>query len=133
MFEQVKQKLTPFWTLQLCGWGAFGFSMFMATVVWTPLGEAALIKSVITSLGLLFSLPLRVINQHLYRRNLTLPKIIAVSAGCAYISAMLWTVCYHLAMEIISDWSRGLPFKLGRWSGMFDGALYHTFVLFAWS
>lgn len=133
MLEQVKHKLTLFWKLQLCGWGAFGFSMLMATVVWAPLGKAALVKGVFTSLGLLFSLPLRVINQRLYRRNLTLPKIIAASAGCAYISAMLWTVCHHLTVEIISDWNQGLPFKIGRWSALFDGAMYHTFVLLAWS
>lgn len=133
MFEQFKHKLTPFWTLHLCGWGAFGFSMFMATVVWTPLGKAALIKGVFTSLGLLFSLPLRAINQRLYRRNFPLPKIIAVSAGFAYISAMLWTVSYHLTIEIISDWSQGLAFEIGKLSALFNGALYHTFVLLAWS
>jgi two-component system, LytTR family, sensor kinase len=133
MFEQFKHKLTPFWTLQFCGWGAFGFSMFMATLVWVPIGEAALIKGVFTSIGLFFSLPLRAINQHLYRRNLTLPKIIAVSAGCVYILGTLWTVCFHLTMEVISDWSRGLPFEIGKWSALFNGALYHVFVLLAWS
>jgi two-component system sensor histidine kinase AlgZ len=36
-------------------------------------------------------------------------------------------------MEIISDWSRGLPFEVGKWSALFNGALYHTFVMLAWS
>jgi hypothetical protein len=67
MFAQLKHKLTPFWTLQFCGWGAFGFSMFLATAAWLPLGSAALDKAIFTLLGMLFSLPLRAIYRRLYR------------------------------------------------------------------
>jgi len=133
MFGEIKHKLTPFWTLQLCGWGAFGFSMFLATGGWMPLQEAALQKGLFTSLGLLFTLPLRSIYQRLYDRNLTFPKIIAISAGCSYLAAMLWTMCSYLTVEFIRDWSRGAQFGVGRWSAMFDGGLYHTFVMLAWS
>src|SRR5262245_12818777 len=114
MFGEIKHKLTPFWTLQLCGWGAFGFSMFLATGGWMPLQEAALQKGLFTSLGLLFTLPLRSIYQRLYDRNLTFPKIIAISAGCSYLAAMLWTMCSYLTVEFIRDWSRGAQFGVGR-------------------
>jgi two-component system, LytTR family, sensor kinase len=133
MIEQVKHKLTLFWTLQLCGWGAFGFSMFLATAVWLPLSSAALEKTIFTILGLLFSLPLRAIYQRLYLRHLTFPKIIVISAACAYIAALLWTMCFYLVIEIIHDWSSGKPFVLGKWSSLLNGGLYHTFVMFAWS
>jgi two-component system, LytTR family, sensor kinase len=133
MFEEVKHKLTPFWMLQLCGWGAFGFSMFLATAVWLPLGSAALDKAIFTLLGLLFSLPLRAIYQGLYKKQLSFPKIILVSAVCAYIAALLWTMAFYLATEWIRDWSSGRPFQVEKWSSLLNGGLYHTFVLFAWS
>lgn len=133
MFAQLKQKLTPFWTLQFCGWGAFGFSMFLATAAWLPLGFAAFNKGIFTLLGMLFSLPLRALYQRLYRRHLSFPIIIAVSAACAYVSALLWTGCFYLVMQFIDDWSSGRPFQIEGWSALLNGGLYHTFVLFAWS
>jgi two-component system, LytTR family, sensor kinase len=133
MFVQNKHKLTPFWTLQLCGWGAFGFSMFLAMAAWLPLGSAALEKTIFTLLGMLFSLPLRAIYQRLYRRHLTIPQIIVVSATCAYVAALLWTMCFYLVIELIHDWSSGKPFALGKWSLLLNGGLYHTFVMLAWS
>jgi two-component system, LytTR family, sensor kinase len=133
MFKQAKARLTPFWTLQLCGWGAFGFSMFLATAAWLPLGSAALEKTLFTLLGLLFSLPLRAIYQPLYRKQLSFAKIIVVSAACAYIAAMLWTMSFYMTLELLYDWSNGRPFRVDRWSSLWNGGLYHTFVLFAWS
>jgi two-component system, LytTR family, sensor kinase len=133
MFEQIKHKLSLFWTLQLCGWGAFGLSMTAATLQWLPTRQAVLLKGVFTLLGLLATLPLRAVYRRLYLRNVAFPLIIVVSAVCAYIAAVLWTVCSYLILEFIRDWSRGVPFGIGRWSAMFDGGLYHSFVLLAWS
>lgn len=133
MFNAVKLRLTPFWTLQLCGWGAFGFSMFLATALWLPLASAALEKAIFTLLGLLFSLPLRAIYRPLYERQLSVPKVIALSAVCAYLAALLWTGSFSLTLELLRDWSGGREFRVERWSALLNGGLYHSFVLFAWS
>lgn len=133
MRRSLANKLSLFWTLQLCGWGAFGFSMFLAAAPWMTLPNAVLHKSLFTIIGLLFTLPLRAIYQRLYQRSLSFPIIIVISAGCAYVSAMLWTMCAYLLAEFIRDWSRGEPFGLNRWSAIFDGGLYHSFVMLAWS
>ena len=133
MFRHLKYKLSPFWMLQLCGWAAFGISMFLATTTALPLLVAAFEKVVLTMLGILFTFPLRAIYRSLYRQNTTLPKIIAVSAVCAYVAAMLWTMCSHLFVELVRDWSRGMPFDPGGVTFLFSGGLYLAFVLFAWS
>ena len=131
--EPFKSKLSPFWLLQLCGWGAFGFSMFLATWVWVPFCTALWEKGVFTVLGLGFSLPLRAIYQRVKRQNLSLFWIISISALCAYLAAMAWTACYSLAIKLITVWEQGTPFALGYWEKLFNGGLYHTYILLAWS
>ncbi len=98
-----------------------------------PLQDAALQKALFTSLGLLFTLPLRAIYQRLYRRNLAFPIIIAISALLSYVAAMLWTMSSYLMVEYVRDWRRGESFGVAEWSAMFSGGLYHTFVMLAWS
>jgi two-component system, LytTR family, sensor kinase len=129
----LKSKLSPFWLLQLCGWGAFGLSMFLATWVWVPFSTAFWEKGLFTLLGLGFSLPLRAIYQHVKRRNLALFWIISISAICAYISAMAWTASYSMAIKLITAWEQSSPFALGYWQKLFNGGLYHTYILLAWS
>lgn len=131
--EPFKSKLSPFWLLQLCGWGAFGFSMFLATWVWVPFYTAFWEKGVFTILGLGFSLPLRAVYQRIKRRNLSLFWIISISALCAYLAALAWTACYSLAIKLITAWEQGLPFALGDWQKLFNGGLYHAYILLAWS
>jgi two-component system LytT family sensor kinase len=137
MLEQIKQwaedRLTPFWTLQLCGWGAFGFSMFLATAAILPIQVAALEKAIFTLLGILLSLLLRAIYRRLYHRHPAFPKIILISSTCSYILALIWTATFRLFLEARHDWARGEPFGIDRWSSLFDGGLYHAFILFAWS
>jgi two-component system LytT family sensor kinase len=133
MLQRIEQRLTLFWRLQLCGWGAFGFSMFLATAAWLPLGAAASEKAIFTLLGLLFTLPLRAIYRPLYRRQPSFPVIIMVSAACAYLAALLWTGAFHLTLELIAAWRNGRAFQLESWSSLINGGLYHSFVLLAWS
>ena len=122
-----------FWSLQLCGWLAFGVSMFVATAVYLPPAVAAFEKGVFTLLGVLFTLPLRAIYRPLYRRNIGFPKTIAIGVACAYLGGMLWTVAFHLAINSLNSLTRGQPFSVGSWQRLLDGGLYHAFVLLAWS
>jgi two-component system LytT family sensor kinase len=123
----IKQKRKLFWTLQLSGWAAFGLSMFLATAPWLPLKQAAFEKTIFTVLGLCFSLPLRAIYRRLYRDGWSLPRIILVSAACAYAASVAWTICFHLTLGVV----RGRSMR--EWSALLDGALYHAFVMLSWS
>lgn len=126
-------KPSLFWTLQLLGWGAFGVSMVLATLAWLPPWLAVRDKIIFTVLGLLFSLSLRALYRRLYQRQLALPWLIVSSAVCAYLAAMLWTGSYSLSVDFLRAWQQSKAFTPKSWLRYFEGGLYHSFILLAWS
>src|SRR5262245_37492575 len=133
MFEGINYKRHAFWLLQLCGWGAFGVSMFLATTAaGIPARDAALNKAAFTFLGLLFTVPLRAAYRSLYRKNISGLKIIPIAVVLSYFSAMLWTATFQMTIDVLSVWIRDGLFNPGGWERLFNGGLYHTFVLLAW-
>jgi len=119
-----------FWTLQIAGWLAFGVAMGLSRLAQYPLGYMLLTKSVLMALGFVISLGLRALYRRLLHRNLTLPRLIVIATVVSYAAAILWTALYNVADASIVEWylrrvPRGFTFT--------GGALYHAFVLVAWS
>ncbi|HYE76287.1 MAG TPA: histidine kinase, partial [Blastocatellia bacterium] len=122
-----------FWTLQICGWAAFACAMFLATAVVLPVRVAALEKVIFTLIGMISSLLLRAIYRRFYKKNLSVFWILVLSTICAYVAAMLWTGSYSLTVEFIRASNQNRSAVIDNWQRLFNGGLYHSFILLAWS
>ena len=74
-----------------------------------------------------------VVYRRLWQRHPSFLRIILFSVVCSYGASLVWTVGFNLIIEPYNAWLRGVPFVLDRWSILFEGSLYQTFVLIAWS
>ena len=119
-----------FWTLQVAGWLAFGVAMGLSRVAQYPLGYMMATKSVLMFLGFVISLGLRALYRPLLDRERSLARLIVIATVVSYAAAILWTAMYNVADAAIVEWQFGRP---PRGFSPTGGALYHAFVLVAWS
>jgi two-component sensor histidine kinase len=119
-----------FWTLQIAGWLAFGVAMGLSRVAQYPLGYMLATKSVLMVLGFVISLGLRRLYRRLLAQELSLARPVVIATVVSYLAAILWTAAYNVADAALVEWSFGRP---PRGFSYTEGALYHAFVLVAWS
>ncbi len=119
-----------FWTLQIAGWLAFGIAMGLSRIARYPLGYMFATKTVLMVLGFAITLGLREIYRPLLARELSLGRIILVATVGSYAAALVWTALYNVADAAVYEWYFDRPLRNVSLTG---GALYHAFVLVAWS
>ena len=119
-----------FWTLQIAGWLAFGVAMGLSRIARYPLGYMFATKTALMVLGFAITLGLRAIYRPLLARELSLGRIILVATVVSYAAALVWTALYNVADAAIYEWYFERPLRNVSLTG---GALYHAFVLVAWS
>ena len=95
-----------------------------------PLGYMLATKAVLMVLGFVLTLGLRTLYRPLLARELPLGRIIVVATVVSYAAALVWTALYNLGDATIYEWYFGRPLRNVSLTG---GALYHAFVLVAWS
>jgi two-component system, LytTR family, sensor kinase len=116
--------ISPFWTAQLLGWGAYGAAKYaLPGGAYPSLGRVLLLVGI----GLLTSLPLRPLFRRLRARGLSHAITILVAAVASFGLANLWLLLY----DGLLHWSGALPFE--GWESYSKGVLNKTPVLLAWS
>jgi two-component system LytT family sensor kinase len=119
-----------FWTLQMAGWLAFGIAMGLSRIARYPLGYMLATKTVLMVLGFVLTLGLRGLYRPLLARELSLGRMILVATVVSYAAALVWTALYNVGDAAVYAWYFGRPLRNVSLTG---GALYHAFVLVAWS
>jgi two-component system, LytTR family, sensor kinase len=119
-----------FWPLQLAGWLAFGVAMGLSRVTSYPLDYMLATKTVLAALGFVVSLGLRAFYQRLLQHERPLVLVIVVLVVASYAAAFPWTAVYNL---VDAQLLTALTGRVVRRVSMTGGALYHAFVLVAWS
>ena len=116
--------LSPYWTAQLLGWGAYGFAKYtLAGGVYPSIGRVLLLIAI----GLLASLPLRPLYRRLRARGIAQPLMILLATLASFALANLWLLVY----DGLLHWSGTLPFE--DWPSYSKSVLNKTPVLLAWS
>jgi len=117
-------KLTPFWTAQLLGWGAYGLAKYaLARAQYPSAGRVLLLVAI----GLVISLPLRLLFRRLRSSGVSQPTTIAIAAAASFALANVWLLFY----DGLLHWYGVLPFE--GWDSYSKGVLNKTPVLLAWS
>jgi two-component system LytT family sensor kinase len=116
--------LSPFWTAQLLGWGAYGAAKYALPGNAYPSAGRVLL---LVGIGLLASLPLRVMFRRLRARGVSQPVTILLAVVASFALANLWLLLY----DGLLHWRGILPFE--GWETYSKGVLNKTPVLLAWS
>jgi two-component system LytT family sensor kinase len=119
-----------FWPFQLAGWLAFGIAMGASRFTRNPWVYMATAKGALALLGLLVTLGLRVVYRRVLARDLPLPRLLVVLVVISYLAALPWTAAYNVFDAYLIEKITGRPPQYFSYTG---GALYHAFVLVAWS
>ena len=133
MLDRLQEKYSLFWILQIGGWGAFAVAMALSRMGVFPLWYMVINKTILATLGIIVTLGMRHVYRRLWRQQPSVLRIILVSVVCSYGVTLIWRTGFVLLIEPYNAWLRGEPFVLERWSILFEGSLYYTFVLVAWS
>jgi two-component system, LytTR family, sensor kinase len=116
--------LSPFWTAQLLGWGAYGAAKYtLAGSAYPSVGQVLLLVGI----GMLASLPLRPLFRRLRARGVSQATTILVAAVASFGLANLWLLLF----DGLLHWSGIYPFA--GWESYSKGVLNKTPVLLAWS
>jgi two-component system, LytTR family, sensor kinase len=117
-------RLSPYWTAQLLGWGAYAVAKYtLAGAIYPSVGRVLLLVAI----GLLLSLPLRPVYRHLRERSISQPLMILLAAAASFGLANVWLLLY----DGLLHWSGAHPFE--GWPAYSKGVLNKTPVLLAWS
>ncbi len=120
----MKPKLSPFWTAQLLGWGAYGLAKYaLARAQYPNVGRVLLLVGI----GILISLPLRTLFRRLRSRGVSQPATIAIAAAASFALANLWLLFY----DGLLHWYGVLPFE--GWDSYSKAVLNKTPVMLTWS
>jgi hypothetical protein len=127
--------ISPFWTMQLAAWPAYGIVSFLGVLPYVGLAphldsvrSAFFSKAAFTAAGILGSSVLRISYRRESARGASWARIAILVAGLSYLAGMFAAVCGNAAREIVSGKLLG-----GGWSGFFGGAVNASAVFLAWS
>lgn len=124
----------PFWRLNAAAWTAFAVGMALSRVGQYPIGYMVATK---TTMGVLAFASSGLLLRPFYRRFLGneagLVRVIALTTAASYSVAALWTAVYAIADIHIQRALLRPNNGIRHLSELFDGALYNTFALLAWS
>jgi two-component system LytT family sensor kinase len=124
--------LSPFWLLQLAGWGAFAVVMTLSRVGRFPLDFMLLVKGELAVTGLLLTLGLRLVYRRMLAGGASLTRLVLASVVLSYVASVPWSLAGNAFMYAAARWhprvepSGGLVWSL-------DGVVYQSFILLAWS
>ena len=91
-------KLTPFWTAQLLGWGAYGLAKYaLARAQYPSAGRVLLLVGI----GLVISLPLRLLFRRLRSSGVSQPATIAIAAVASFALANVWLLLLRRAAPLV--------------------------------
>ncbi|GAB5517937.1 MAG: hypothetical protein RhofKO_01880 [Rhodothermales bacterium] len=122
-----------FWTLNLTGWLGFGIAMAFSRIGRFPFDYMFVNKLVLTILGLAASLGLRWIYQRARRQEISGGRLLALMVACSYGFSLVWSAIHNISMGPYIAFLREEVWTF-EWSlGLLGGAVYHAFVLLAWS
>jgi hypothetical protein len=116
--------LSPFWTAQLLGWGAYGASKYVLAGAMYPSAGWVLL---LISIGVLATIPLRALYRRLRARGVSQPLTLAVAVAASFALANLWLLLYNGLLH----WNGALPFE--GWQTYSKGVINKAPVLLAWS
>jgi two-component system LytT family sensor kinase len=117
-------RLSPYWTAQFLGWGAYGVAKYtLAGAAYPSVGRVLLLVAI----GLLASLPLRPLYRGLRERGIAQPLMILLAVLASFALANVWLLLY----DGLLHWSGAHPFE--GWPSYSKGVLNKTPVLLAWS
>jgi signal transduction histidine kinase len=128
------QVLTSFWTFHLLGWLAIGVSMWLGVIshVDDPF-VTGLAKLWFGVSGGLVALLLRPLYRWMYTRNVSIAVLIAVASVVSYVATLLWSGVFQTGARAIRAAVGPSDFLLPSISTVFNGALFYTFIMLAWS
>lgn len=122
-----------FWTLNLCGWLAFGVAMTFSRPGRYALGYMLVNKSILMGLGIGVSVALRAIYRPLKQRTTSLWALLTLSVVCSYFASLGWTAGHQVGVAFYeAGWSIA-SLQIPPGVLLINGALYHAFVLVSWS
>ncbi len=132
MRDRVRSRLSPFWTLQIGGWAAYG-TLIVITLAPT-LHDVSLafltgVKVVRTAMGFSVSLALRALYKHLRARGVSATALATAVIVFVPVAAVAWASGYR-AFSLSMNPANG-PFT--NWPGFARDTLDYAFVLLAWS
>ncbi len=127
-----RPRLSTFWTLQLVGWSGFYVAMAFSRIGRFPLSYMLTTKVALTLLGVGASLVLRAVLRPMLVRQVSLPKIVAVSVVASYLLAGVWTTAFNLIDVPMVRALLGDRYAIRSVAQLFSGTVYHAFSLVAW-
>jgi signal transduction histidine kinase len=123
-----------FWSLHLAGWAALGLAMWLGALAHTDMPGRTLVgKLIFAVLGGLLTLGLRPFYRTLHEQDVSIPRLIAVSAVCSYALSVVWSILHRGSTDLLWEWVDGETLTLLSFSGLISGALFYTFIPMAWS
>lgn len=134
MPDSASRTFPSFWTLHLCGWAALGLSMWIGVLTHVDDPFRAFVGKMIFALtGGVLTLGLRPLYGRLHARGVSIPKLIATSAGCAYLLTVVWSVVHKGSVRLLWQAVDGAALALPPFSWLMSGTLFYTFIPMAWS
>jgi hypothetical protein len=134
--SNLSQRLPPFWVFQLCGWGVYGLTVFIAFLAVLPPGRSALrllwIKLVKAAFGFLLTFALRWLYRRVWRNSNSFRLIGVTALAGSALFGLLWITSYNLFFA----WQNHQPINLGSWdywSRQLGNVLDFSYVMFGWS
>jgi two-component system, LytTR family, sensor kinase len=129
----IPSRRSPFWILQLGGWGLFGAGMFVAGLSQWGLLRAAVVKSSLTLFGFGASLLLWLLYRGLRRAGAPLPVLLAAAIPLSFGAAGAWMAAHNLVVATFEAWRKGAHGLSRAGFPDFVNTIYFFFVLLAWS
>jgi len=129
----LKNRITPFWTLQVGGWLAYALSQYLGTLIYDTKYEHmagyTTVIGIATVSGFLLSLELRYIYRRLWTHS---PRvIIGLALLSCYLFALIWRVIINSAYLIYT--SDSMMWEMHSVLEFFSNAMHSTYLLLCWT
>ena len=127
------RRYSPFWLLQAAGWSAYVVVMVLSRVGALPLSYLIANKGTLAVLGVPCTLVLRALLHRLRSRRASVAvTVVSVVAACGILS-LGWMAAANVASVYQVRWLLDRPASIRSVWHLFDGAVYHGWVLLAWA
>jgi hypothetical protein len=132
--RDLKNRLSPFWTLQLLGWGAYGLMIYITFLPVLPAEGGKLrllhVKLVRTIIGFGLTVVLHRIYKHVWARNPSFRTIALVALSGSVLFGCFWFVLSNFYAWLLNP--AGFQFE-GLLSRSPRDTLDYSYVILAWS
>lgn len=98
-----------------------------------PIDYMIATKLALTAIGFVLSLGLRQLYRRLLRRDPSILQIVVLTAVASYLVSLPWTAAANVADAMIVGAFDGRVPPVDSLARLFNGTVYHAFVLLAWS